>query len=113
MDINKIYEKLSENLDYANAHWAAFPVFAIGFFLGHILGGADMTVPFILVVVVFILTSKNNVDRRHRKVVQAKLDEIARQVHSLGDRESPVDLVGLENATERTIDDVKQGMLAP
>ncbi len=113
MDMHKIYEKVSENLDYANAHWAAFPVFAIGFFVGHIVGGANLTVAFILVVIVFILTSKNNVDRRHRKVVQAKLDEIARQVHSLGDRESPVDLVGLENSTERTIDDVKLGMLDP
>ncbi len=106
MDMHRIYEKLSENLDHANAHWAAFPVFAMGFFVGHIVGGANVTVAFVLVVIVFILTSKNNVDRRHRKVVQAKLDELLDK-----NKDSTKDFVGLENETEKTIDDFKQGML--
>ncbi len=56
--------------------------------------------------IVLVLLSKNNVDRRSRKVVQAKLDELLAKC-----ADSLINLRGLEDAKEVEIDAVKERML--
>lgn len=107
MNLSPIYEKLSENIDHANAHWAAFPVFGFGFAVGLSLGDSDLAVAFLLLVILFVQLSKNNVDRRHRKAAQAKLDELLDHIPP-----PKADLVGLENAPENEIDQVKREMVS-